>query len=445
MALAIVSAVVMMVGYIAWTAPFTASLRLGADRLNSEPHEMATAIAHVVQRTHPGVRITVVETAGSNENIKLLSEGKLDLALSRADVVSQENVSLVAVLYQDMFQLLVEASSDIRTIKDLEGRRVAIPPINSGQYRAFWFLANQYGVAPERVNAIPMPGPMAMAAIRQGDVEAVFRVRGPRNFRLRMLINQKRLRMIPIDQGAAMHLRQPAFRPAVIPKGTYRGDPPVPERDLRTVAVDRLLIARNDLRNTIVRAITRVLFEQRRDMALRTPLAALIRQPSLEEGTALPVHPGAAAYFDREKPSFLEEKAEFLALLLSFCVVVGSLVLGFNRRLNERRKGRIDDYTAELLELEKLAQTAKTIPELNAHKATLTGILASAVADMRESRINAEGLQLFSFVWESVNYTINDHEEQLRFGTVPLAPARAVPGKGQPTRRKRNHDTRAKK
>ena len=35
---------------------------------------------------------------------------------------------------------------------------------------------------------------------------------------------------------------------------------------------------------------------------------------------------------------------------------------------------------------------------------------------MRNRRINAEGLQFFSFVWESVNYTINDHEEQLRLG-----------------------------
>lgn len=192
----------------------------------------------------------------------------------------------------------------------------------------------------------------------------------------------------------------------------------MPDADLPTLAVDRLLVARDDLEKTTVYAITGVLFEQRRDMALRTPLAALIRQPALEEGTALPVHEGAIAYFEREKPSFLEEKAEFLALILSFGVVLGSVLLGFKRSLNESKKGRIDDYTADLLKLEKKAKGALTIPDLNAHKTELTDILAKAVADMREHRINAEGLQLFSFVWESVNYTINDHEEQLRFGTA---------------------------
>ena len=166
----------------------------------------------------------------------------------------------------------------------------------------------------------------------------------------------------------------------------------------------------------MVRAITRVLFENRSDLALRTPLAALIRQPALQEGTMLPLHEGALGYFDREKPSFLEEKAEFLALVLSAIVVLSSLLIAGARRINESKQGRIEDYAAQLLNLEKEAKNATTIPELDVFKATLTDILAHAVEDMRRRKINAEGLQLFSFVWESVNYSINDHEEQLRLG-----------------------------
>ncbi len=102
--------------------------------------------------------------------------------------------------------------------------------------------------------------------------------------------------------------------------------------------------------------------------------------------------------------------------MLSSLVVLYSLGLAFTRRLAERQKGRIEDYAGELLDLEKAAKTAQSIPDLDVHKLRLTEILAEAVNDMRKQRINAEGLQLFSFVWESVNYTINDHEEQLRLG-----------------------------
>jgi len=419
--------------YIVLTAPLSIKLRLGADQLNSEPYEMASAIAHVVGRSHPGVRIQVHSTGGSSQNMSLLASGKLDLALVQADAISRENVSLLAVLYPDLFQLIVREDSGIRIIKDLEGRKIALPPVTSGQYRAFWLLANHYGLAPERIIAIPMTTRTADEAIVSGNVDAIFRVRGPRNTSIRILFGRTRLRFIPIDQGAALHLRRPAFTAASIPKGAYQGDPPFPPYDLPTVAVNRMLVARNDLPENVIRAITHVLFGNRRDLALRTPLAAFIRQPEIEQGTMLPVHRGALSYYEREKPSMLEEKAEFLALILSSLVIITSLSIAFLRGFNERKKGRIEDYAGQLLELEKSAQRAETIPDLDVYKNRLTEILAEAVDDMRARRINAEGLQLFSFVWESVNYSINDHEEQLRLGPGHEHKARS----GKPKRKRK--------
>lgn len=417
MGIVLVAMLAGIVAYIVLTAPLSIKLRLGADQVNSEPYEMASAIAHVVARSYPDIRIKVRTTGGSSENMSLLAKGALEMALVQADVISRDNVSLLAVLYPDLFQLVVRTDSGINTLKDLEGSKIALPPVTSGQYRAFWFLANHYGLAPERIIAIPMNTSAADDSIVNGEVDAVFRVRGPRNSSLRILFGRASLKLIPIEQGEAMNLRRPAFTATALPKGAYQGDPPIPHKLLPTVAVDRMLVARDDVPEEVTRAITSVLFEKRRELALRTPLAALIRQPEIAQGTMLPVHQGALSYFDREKPSFLEEKAEFLALVLSFMVVLYTLALAFTRRLSERQKSRIEDYAGELLELEKTAKTAKNIPELDIHKLRLTEILAVVVEDMRGHRINAEGLQLFSFVWESVNYTINDHEEQLRLGT----------------------------
>ena len=122
--------------YTVLTAPLSIELKLGADQTNSEPFEMASAIAHVVGRSHPGIRIAVKSTGGSSQNMSLLAQGKLDIALVQADVISRGDVSLLAVLYPDLFQLLVREDSGISAIKDLEGRRIALPPVTSGQYRA---------------------------------------------------------------------------------------------------------------------------------------------------------------------------------------------------------------------------------------------------------------------------------------------------------------------
>lgn len=414
-AIAVIGAVVIF--YVSLTESLSAQLRFGADQVNSEPYEVADGIAHVVTRTYPGLDVRLVPTGGSSDNIKLLAEGKLDLALVQADAVSRENVSLIAILYPDLYQLLVRPDSGIASVHDLENKRIAVPPLNTAENRAFWLLANHYGLAPEKLDAMPMTEKAAATAVTGGKVDAIFGMRGPRNEQFRFLINSAGLVLVPIDQGAAIHLRQPAFRVASLPKGAYRGTPPMPQEDMPTVAVDRLLLARADLSDKVVHAITAVLFENRRELLLRTPLATFIRQPEMEAGTLLPVHAGSIEYFDREKPGFFEQKADFFALLLSLGVVLGTIGIAVSRRLEERKKGRVEVYTLELLELEKSAKAAQTIPELNLCKSRLTEILTRVVHDMTQKRISSEGLQLFSFIWESVNYTVNDHEEQLRLGS----------------------------
>lgn len=69
------------------------------------------------------------------------------------------------------------------------------------------------------------------------------------------------------------------------------------------------------------------------------------------------------------------------------------------------------------------------ITELNALKEPLIDILAEAIYDMRPHLIDSEGLKLFAFVWEPVNSTVNDHEEQLRVELKPIRPARQTRAK----------------
>lgn len=421
-----------LLGYAIFTAPVNAKLKIAADAANTESYELASSIADVVERVHPHLRIEVVPTSGAVENMRLLVDRKVDLALLEADAIIRRNVSLVAILYPDLFQLLVRKDSGIESMAGLERHRIALPPTSSGQFGAFWFLANHYGVAPERLDAVPMSEEEANKAILDGSVDALFRVAGARNKQISMLVSRADLRLIPIDQGEAMHLRQPAYRATTLPKGAYRGDLPLPANDLPTLAVDRLLVASDAVDPSIIRTITSVLFENRRELAMRMPLAAFISQPAFDKGTPMPVHPGAMEYYNREQPSFLEAKAEFLALLLSLAVVLATISIAVKRHLDERMKARIEDYAAELLELEKEAKMAKSIPELNTQKDRLTELLARVVEDSRRRRVRPDGLHLFAFVWESVNYTVNDHEEQLRLGPGPMRSGRARIGSAAP-------------
>jgi TRAP transporter TAXI family solute receptor len=378
---------------------------LAAGPTDGEAFLIALSIAEVTHRYNAGIRIEVLETQGSVQNMALIENGQVDLAAVQADNRVAATARLIAPLYPDAFQLIVQEGSAIERVADLRGHKIALPPRGGGQYDSFWFLAQHYDLAPTDFVALPMSARAAAYAMQVGAVDAVFRVRAPGNLAIRELIERIPTRLIPIDQGAAMRLRRPALETGTIPKGSYRGDPPLPDSDLSTADVPRLLIASSELDAGVATTITRTLFERRRDLVAQTPLAGFISSPDRAAGTFMPLHPGAQRYYDREKPSFIQENAEPIAVVLSFLVLLGS---GFFRLFSQKRKARLDDYNRELLAVWHAAADTDDRTQLLAHRDTLMSVLGKVVDDAEEGRITAEGFNIFSFTWESVYESIRD-------------------------------------
>jgi TRAP transporter TAXI family solute receptor len=396
-----------------FTKPDQTVIRIGVGPKASEARSLIEAIAEVAARHIKRFKFVLVETAGSRENIQLLEDRKIDLATAQSDAITRPHLRLVANLYPDLYQLLARDDAGIKSVPDLKGKRIAVSGVRTGQFRSFWLLIGHYNVPPESLQAFPMAPQQAEQALKQGKVDALFRVRAPRNRRIKWLIEGTRLSLVPIDQAEAMKLRRPALFAATIPKGAYKGQPPEPAQPLPTVGTKRILLARAGVPDSVIRALTGILFERRRELMLLTPLAGFIEQPNLGASTPLPLHAGAASFFDREKPSFFEEKAEFFAFLVSLVAVLGSILIWFTRRWAENQKGRIDDYNLDLIKICDRAR-ASTDPSIIAQcKDELAVMLAKVVDDLDYDRVNARGFHFFAFTWEAVNNAIANHEQTI--------------------------------
>ena len=380
-------------------------LTIAAGPADGDAFRLARAIAEVVHRYNAGIKIVVLETRGSNQDMELLGTGRVQLAAVQADTRAAPAARLIAPLFPDALQLVVRDDAGIESVADLRGHKIALPPRGGGQYDTYWFLAEHYDLDSDDFVALPMDTEAGNFAMTVGAVDAVFRVRAPGNKSIQSLIANTPTHLVPIDQAAAMQLKRPALEPGTIPKGSYRGFPPLPEEDLPTAAVQRLLIAGADVDDQIVNTITSTLFERRRDLLGITPLAGFISTPDQARGTFLPLHPGAQRYYDREKPSFIQENAEPIALLFSFIVIVGS---GLFRLASQRRKGRLDDYNRQLLVVWKEAATTEDQAQLLRQREELMGVLGRVVDDAEEGRITAEGFNIFSFTWEAVYESTRD-------------------------------------
>ncbi len=399
----------------------TEHISIAAGPRDGEAFALAQAIADELRASRGDWRVDVLETASSGDNIRLLEEGHVSFATTQADQELSPATRLVAILYPDAFQLLVRADSGIRSFPDLAGRSVAIPPKGGSQYRSFWFLAEHYGLDPTSLRALPMSTEAADFAVQEGSVDAIFRVRAAGNRAIQELIRGHPMELIPITHGAALALAVPALRPGTIPEGSYRGDPPLPERDLATVAVRRLLVASAALDADLVRAVTALIFEKRAALVAATPLAGYIAEPDAAARITLPVHPGAQRHYDREKPAFWQRHARVVAPSLYVLVLLGSGFLALRARWVSSHKDRVDHYNEELLALCERARNG-TSAEISEVKGRMVDILQQVIEDLDRDRVTPEEFSYFSFTWQAVESVVRDRQQDLV--APPLSPRR---------------------
>lgn len=96
------------------------------------------AFAEVINAQEPKLRIQTRNTKGSTENVPLLEEGKLDLALVAGEIAAEALARpdtphrIVAAIYSSPGMFIVRADSAAKSIADLRGQSVVLGTKASG-------------------------------------------------------------------------------------------------------------------------------------------------------------------------------------------------------------------------------------------------------------------------------------------------------------------------
>jgi TRAP transporter TAXI family solute receptor len=393
-----------------WNASREHTLLVAAGQKSSQAFQVAEALRKVISRHYPEIKMEVFETRGSLHNAKLLDEGAVQLATLQADQATGTSARLLAELYPNTFQIVARGDSGIRTISDLIGKRIALPPEQSGEYEAFWFLANYYSLTNESLRAFTGTERTTDWLLMNGDVDALFRIRAPGDASILRLIQKVDGRVIPIPQAAALQLRHPALAAGSIPQGSYKGRPAMPGSNEETISVKQLLLAREQVPSDVVAKIASVLFEHRRELMELVPIAGQITTPDASGQTLVPIHAGVRAFWDRDKPSFIQENAEPIALMITIAVVTAS---GCLQLANRRRKKVMDAYNRELITLGQRARNAPDFDTLDDCNNRLAEFVGRIVHETERGRINTAEFTLFNFAYDAVEDAIKDRTTQL--------------------------------
>ncbi len=400
---------------LSWRNPNrTYHLTLATGGKTGEYYAFGQALAEIVAQHQPRIQINVVETAGSFENLELLYQNQAQLALIQSNSPIRPTVKAVAFLFPEVFHLIATTKSEIQSVSDLKEKRIALMPEGSGSYQLFWPLSQHYGLTEQDFQAIPLPPQQAHTALKQGRVDALFRIIALGNPAVNELLQTEQHRLVPIDQAAALQLFQPALEASTIPKGTYNGAIPIPSEDLSVVSIRSVMVTNKNTEAWVINEITRILYEARNDLVAKTPQASVISPPDSTRKLGFSFHPGALMYYQQDEPSFLEKYAETMGFILSVSVLLVSSFWQFKAWLKGKQKNRADFYNLEILNLIDKIHASQTLEQLEDLRSHLFRILNEVVVDLDTDRISPESFQSFTFTWQTAVAAARHQETILR-------------------------------
>jgi uncharacterized protein len=295
------------------SSPQTRFLSIATGGTGGVYYTYGGAVARLISEKVPNTQVTAEATGASIDNLKLMQVGKVDLALTLADTLSEAvngrgpfkdtgamgSLRTLAVLYTNYTHVVTRANLGIRAVADLKGRTVSVGAPGSGTELIADRVLTAAGLDPRKdITRHALSVAESVGALKDGKLDAFFWSGGLPTPSVQDLAATPGVSMALLGHETLLPFLQrdyghDLYSLAVIPAGTYRGV----DTDTATVGVKNLLVASSSLDDALVEQIVKVLFENKAALVAAHPEARHLERPSTLDGVPAPYHPGAVAYY----------------------------------------------------------------------------------------------------------------------------------------------------
>ena len=299
-----------LISYRLYQRPVVLSVAVGTS--DSQSKQIASILASRFATTSSPVRLKIKNVANAIDAAKEFATGGVDLAVVRADVGDLRGARAVALTARGVLMIVAPPESQLTTISKLAGHTVGVVggAVNHNLVEA---LKKEYAL--DRAGVI-------FKDVAPGDARDAVQSKSVCALLLVMPLTEKNLSfvrdlfrddasaspvLIPIDSAGAIADASRPYESFDIPKGTLRGAPAVPDDDVTTLRVGYYLVANRHLNSNVVANLARKVMSVRRDLVGEQPLLAEIAAPDLDSDAFLPVHSGAAAFYNGTQESFMDK------------------------------------------------------------------------------------------------------------------------------------------
>ena len=258
-----------------------------------------------------GVRCTVESTAGSVFNVNAVMSGDLDFGIVQSDrqyqavngkaewkeAGPQKDLRAIFSIHPEAVTLVAAQDAGIKSINDLRGKRVNIGNPGSGQRQNAIDALSAAGIDYKNdLHAEQVKASEAAGLLQDGRIDAFFYTVGhPSGAIKEATAGNRKVRIVPITDTAALLAQYPYYAPAVILIKFYPGTDN--KTDISTFGVKATFVTSSRVPDTMVYAITKEVFENLGQFKKLHPAYEALTPEGMLQGLSAPIHPGAMKYY----------------------------------------------------------------------------------------------------------------------------------------------------
>ena len=301
--------------YRYYTSPVTLTIAAGSQ--DASAVQAVSSFATQLTKSGSSVRLKIKSVGSATDAANELSAGKVDLAIIRADIGNLTEARTVVLVTHGVVMIVVPPGSSVDSVDGLKGKTVGVVgmEINKSVVEA---LKREYDLVTGKVVFKDLAVADIPKALQSKQVSAVLIVAPMTDKYLSMVrtaiqgAGKKKPALIAIDAAGAIATTAKAYESYDMPKGTLWGSPPVPDDDLTTLRVPFYLAANRKLSADSVTDLTRAIMHVRRELVSEFPGLAQMSAPETDKDAYIPIHPGAAAYYDDTQKDFFDKYGNLL-------------------------------------------------------------------------------------------------------------------------------------
>jgi len=366
----------------------------------------ARRLADVLAQSHSSVRLVVEPQEGNAQALARFSRHEADLAMIRTDERKiPGDARALAVLEHEAMLVVGTRQTKLATLADLEHRKVVVVGRDGRNEGFLRRLLEQYKLDHRKVSIrtvapeTPIP---ALVGTPGTDLVVMFeplsRLASAGEFE-GFASNVKGLSVLAFEDAKALQRKIPGLYAETIEAGLLSGAPRIPDEDMDTVALHKILLAHKKLPESQAVDLMRALFENGSQLAVDKTFATRIEPPDTEKGALIAVHDGASQYVASDVKTFFERYSDLIYIGMSVVSILGSAAVALYSTVFRHSPRLASTWAAPLMLLRDRIRLNPDA-DLDLAEQELEAALNEVLAGLDLGAVSPRGIEAFRLAYD---------------------------------------------